>query len=74
MGGADRFFVDDVVLIGADIFKDGFEEKPEFVAWERVRKNPGLIGRLASRCGSAAIPLKRRSRCRRHHFQVAGSA
>lgn len=23
-GGADRFFVDDVVLIGADIFKDGF--------------------------------------------------
>jgi hypothetical protein len=25
MGGADRFFVDDVVLIGADIFKDGFE-------------------------------------------------
>jgi len=24
-GGADRFFVDDVVLIGADIFKDGFE-------------------------------------------------
>ncbi|MBA8888693.1 hypothetical protein FHW12_002926 [Dokdonella fugitiva] len=25
LGGADRFFVDDVVLIGADIFKDGFE-------------------------------------------------
>jgi hypothetical protein len=24
-GGADRFFVDDVVLIGADIFKDGFD-------------------------------------------------
>lgn len=24
-GGADRFFVDDVVFIGADIFKDGFE-------------------------------------------------
>ena len=25
MGGADRFFVDDVVLIGADIFKSGFD-------------------------------------------------
>jgi hypothetical protein len=24
-GGPDRFFVDDVVLIGADIFKDGFD-------------------------------------------------
>jgi hypothetical protein len=44
MGGADRFFVDDVVLIGAYIVKDGFEEKPEFVAWERVRKNQGRSG------------------------------
>lgn len=24
-GGADRFFVDDVVLIGADLFEDGFD-------------------------------------------------